>query len=229
MTDLTETASVALIEALTAIWTHIRELHPEVPPVIVLPAPSSDRKYRVLGHFAPLRWRPKADSEQVLHEVVVVAEHLDRSADDVVETLLHEAAHALNNARGIFDCSPTSQYHNSRFKAAAEELGLVVVKVPHYGWAYTRLAEATRDQYAALVDRLESVLVHRRKAVRTTTPPRGGGKTTTTDAGSEATPRNRLIKATCGCDPPYIIRASRTVLAAAEIVCRTCDERFSAT
>jgi hypothetical protein len=82
---------------------------------------------------------------------------------------------ALNYARGILDCSPTSQYHNSRFKAAAEELGLFVVKVPHYGWAYTKLEDAKRARYADLAARLESVLVHRRMAVLPIGPTANAG------------------------------------------------------
>ncbi len=54
--------------------------------------------------------------------------------------------------------------------------------------------------------------------------PKGGA--TTTDAGSEEKPRNRLLKATCACEPPYIIRASRKVLTDATIRCESCGATF---
>jgi hypothetical protein len=133
-----ERLSVVLIEALTRVWSRIRVHHPGVPGVMLLAAPSQRGDLSVLGHFAPLRWRHKTRGDTGYHEVVVVAEHLDRSAADIVETLIHEAAHALNFERKVHDCS-RSQYHNRAFKAAAEELGLAVEQVPHYGFALTRL------------------------------------------------------------------------------------------
>lgn len=218
--------SVALIGALSAVWEHIRVLHPDVPDVVVLPAPSSDRRFRVLGHFAPLRWRTRDGPDALVHEVVVVAEHLDRSAEDIVETLLHEAAHAMNRERGIFDCSPTSQYHNKRFAAAAEEIGLEVYPTKNYGFAYTELPAATAERYRAQIEALDSVLLHRRRPASRTTATPGGKEGGGEHAGTPPRARSRLLKATCNCETPYIIRASRTVLSEAEIVCRTCDGRF---
>lgn len=220
-----DSASVALIRALSGIWRRIQQLYPDVPPVIVLPAPSSDRRYRVLGHFAPLRWRASKREDSVLHEVVVVAEHLDRGAEDILGTLLHEAAHAANFDAGIFDCSPTSQYHNARFQERAERMGLTVGRVPNYGWAHTTVPAGTLSLYAHEITGLESVLIHRFKV-----PQVSGGKdnATPTSTGSrgDTSSRSRLLKATCACEPPHIIRASRKVLDATEIVCRTCGETF---
>ena len=125
-----ERLSVGLIAALARVWTSIRSKHPAVPGVVILAAPGARDQPRVLGHFAALRWSAKENSGKALHEVVVVAEYLNRPAEDVVETLLHEAAHAMNFDRGIKDCS-RSQYHNARFKVAAEEVGLTVEQVPH--------------------------------------------------------------------------------------------------
>lgn len=80
------------------------------------------------------------------------------------------ASHAFNFARDPSrpDCSQ-SQYDNGRFRAAAEELGLVVARVPHYGCAYTTLPEPTADSYRQEMATLEAVQVHRigQKAGRT--------------------------------------------------------------
>ncbi len=218
--------SLRLIAALSALWNAIRGRHPEVPPVVLLPAPSSNRAMNVLGHFAPLRWRaPRAKGDDRIHEVVVVAEHLDRSAEVVLETLLHEASHALNFARGVRDVSK-SQYHNERFKVAAEELGLSVQRVPHYGWSSTTLPKATAERYRLDVACLHTVLIHRRKAAGPSATPDDGDTPATSDG--EEGPRSRHLKATCACSPPYVIRASRKTLDATTIRCETCGEPFRA-
>lgn len=54
-----ETASVEILAALTDIWSAIRRHHPDVPPVMLLAAPSPHRHGGVLGHFSPLRWRSR--------------------------------------------------------------------------------------------------------------------------------------------------------------------------
>jgi SprT-like family len=216
--------SLRLIAALTNLWNAIRERHDAVPPVVLLPAPSQSRRMNVLGHFAPLRWKaPSSGDEGRIHEVVVVAEHLDRGADDILETLLHEAAHAMNFARGVHDCS-RSQYHNERFKCAAEELGLDVKRVPHYGFASTTLPKTTAALYQRGVVELHAVLIHRRKAVTLPAVPTGGDTPTTSDG--EDGPRSRHLKATCAC--PLVIRASRKTLVATTIRCETCGEPFRA-
>ncbi len=215
--------SLRLIAALTALWNAIRERHSQVPAVVLLPAPSLTRKMNVLGHFAPLRWKvTKAQSHPWLHEVVVVAEHLDRGAEDILETLLHEAAHGLNFARGIGDCSK-SQYHNEYFKTAAEELGLDVQRIPNYGWARTSLAPGTALRYQGGVAELRAVLIHRHRRVVLAGTTNGG---TTTTPEDEEGPRSRHVKATCAC--PLVIRASKKTLGATTIRCESCGEPFRA-
>ena len=167
-----------------------------------------------------VRWSPREENGTRFHEVVVVAEHLDRSAEAIVETLLHEAAHALNFARGSHDCS-ASQYHNAHFKAAAEELGLVVTQVQHYGFAKTSMPVETVKVYEEEVRRLEEVLVHRRKppAARVL-PTRTPGNGDTTKEGSQG----RSRKATCACR--FIIRVSRKTMQDTVIRCSRCGEPF---
>lgn len=222
--------AVVLVAALDRVWSAIRQHHPDVPGVMLLPAPNPHSNANVLGHFAALRWsaRPAGDAH-VVHEVIVVAEHLNRSAEDVVETLLHEAAHAMNFARGKKDCS-RSQYHNRLFEAAATELGLSVHRVPHYGFALTKLLPETAERYASETAELAAVLIHRRAfTALPATPP----KTPTSDgddrgdddgADDNDNSKGRLKKATCKC--PFIIRASRKVLAATTISCGRCGWSF---
>lgn len=218
--------SLRLIAALTALWNAIRQRHPEVPAVVLLPAPSLAKKMNVLGHFAPLRWKGKRPDDDRLHEVLVVAEHLDRGAEEVLDTLLHEAAHAANHERGVRDCS-RSQYHNSSFRTMAESLGLSVRQVPHYGHAQTTLPAATAQLYEAGLAALREVLISRRRPIANATGTTTGGVNTPTDDSDpdvEDGPRSRHLKATCACG--FVIRASKKTLQNTVIRCETCGEPF---
>lgn len=217
-----EKTSVVLIEALTRLWSRIRAYHPEVPGVILLPAPAGRGELSVLGHFAPLRWRGKKTGDEHHHEVVVIAEHLDREPSEVLGTLLHEAAHALNFERGKKDCTK-SQYHNQLFKAAAHEVGLTVEQVPHYGYAFTRVLPETLQRYEEDLKYLIDISIHRRKpAMSTSGPGTAGGDTS---QGDEDKPPSRLRKAVCQC--PFIIRVAKATMDQTVIRCDSCGEPFT--
>lgn len=215
-----ERASVIFIEALAKVWSRIRVYHPEVPGVMLLAAPSPRGDLSVLGHFAPLRWRHRQRGEVSHHEVMVVAEHLDREVTDIVGTLIHEAAHAMNFERGVFDCS-RSQYHNRAFKEAAEVLGLSVTQVPHYGFALTRLKPETAERYQDDIKYLAEVLIHRAKpASFSGVTPKGGAEADPPD--DKPACRNR--KAVCHCS--FIIRVAKATLEQTVIRCERCSEPF---
>ena len=220
-----ERTSVRLIEALSRVWTKIRIRHPDVPPVVLLAAPAPRGEHRVLGHFAALRWSGKKSGDDHLHEVVVVAEHLNRSPEEIAETLLHESAHAMNFARGIKDCS-ASQYHNGKFKEAAEEIGLRVLRVPHYGYALTVLPKETAEHYQGEIDGLKEVLIHRRSpATLPAGPTPAGGDAEGQDGGdADDKPHSRLRKAQCPCG--FIIRVSMKTITDTTIRCESCGEPF---
>jgi hypothetical protein len=223
MTDVpprpNDQASVLLIEALAHVWARIQEFHPKVPHVVLLPAPAGKGGMNVLGHFAALRWSGRNQATHH-HEVVVVAEHLNRGAGDIAETLIHEAAHAMNFEQGIKDCSK-NQYHNQRYAQAATELGLTVEQVPHYGFAYTKLPPETAARYQPEIEALDTVLIHRRPV----TAPLGPGPTPgNDDPGDDGKPSSRSRKATCKC--PFIIRVSKQTMLSTFIRCESCGERF---
>src|SRR5687768_783210 len=112
----------ALVAALEIAWAAIQRRHAEVPAVVVtlgaggIGVPAGALK---LGHFAAKRWVTRdspADSGGVA-ELFVGGEGLRRGADEVLATLLHEAAHGVASVRGIKDTSRQGRYHNARFKA----------------------------------------------------------------------------------------------------------------
>jgi hypothetical protein len=81
--------------------------------------------------------------------VFVSGECLAQGPEMVLETLLHEAAHGVADARKIKDTSRGNRYHNQKFVELAEELGLKGPDVPHTvrGWSSCKLAAGTVDSY----------------------------------------------------------------------------------
>lgn len=86
-----------------------------------------------VGWFWAKRWKQGKDA---LNEINMSAECLKEH--HMGELLLHELAHAENNAKEIKDCS-SGQYHNKSFKSMAETLGLKVEKSKRFGWGHTDL------------------------------------------------------------------------------------------
>lgn len=82
------------------------------------------------------------DSPTPRYEINLCAEFLNRGPLPAAETLLHEMVHVHNLEGGVVDVSGF-QYHNSRFKEAAEAHGLICEKVGRFGWAQTDLQPET--------------------------------------------------------------------------------------
>ena len=59
----------------------------------------------------------------------------------------HEAVHAVAFERGIKDTSRQGRYHNARFRAVAEELGLEAGRDSPFGWSSTAVAAGTTALY----------------------------------------------------------------------------------
>ena len=147
-----------LVTALEAVWTAIREQHPEVPSVVVtLGAGSGNRGGLKLGHFANQRWHVEGEDTD-RDELFIGGEGLERGPEGVLATMLHEAAHGIATTRGIKDTSRQGRYHNTKFKAIAEELGLKVGKDERIGWSLTELTEDTAEDYGILLDVLGQAL-----------------------------------------------------------------------
>ena len=142
-------------------------------------------------------------------EIMVSGENLKRGATEVFGTLLHEAAHAFNLAQGISDTS-ANQYHNRRFKEAAELLGLEVHKLGTKGFARTTVPAATAARWAQSIKTLDAAI-----SVAATPEPAKAKPERDTNAK----------KAMCGCASNNIIRTSKARLAAG-ITCNICDEKF---
>ena len=153
-----------LIAALERAWGDVRRRHPELPTAVIVTGSGADgrRSGLRLGQFAARRWRHYPEGG-ALPEIFVGGEGLERDARGVLATLLHEAAHALADVRGVKDTSRQGRYHNRRFKLLAEELGLIVTQVPVIGWSATSLADATAERYRDTLAALEHALTLQRR------------------------------------------------------------------
>lgn len=106
-------------------------------PNVVITIQESGRR-NAYGWFGNGFWRDNLAGDSV-PEINLSAEYLSRGASGLLETLLHEMAHLWNACVAkVSDCSG-GQYHNKKFKLAAEQFGLSVSRDGTRGWAYTSL------------------------------------------------------------------------------------------
>ena len=77
------------------------------------------------------------------------------------------------------DTSRQGRFHNTRYRALAEELGLEVAKGRALGWSDTTVPDATAALYRAELRRLDAALVAFRHAEPRTTAAAAGPATTT--------------------------------------------------
>jgi len=117
-----------------------------------------------LGHFWAEKWVSDSsaadEDKEYYHEINICAEYMNRPAQDIYETLLHELAHLYNNILELPDCNDV-QYHNKNFKKAAEMFGLIVDRFPGKGWALTSLSEEAHSAIAALEPKADALNFHR--------------------------------------------------------------------
>ena len=170
---------------------------------------------KAYGHFS-LREDTWVSKLGGTHEINIGAGTLSRPIEEVAATLLHEMVHYYNHVHGIQDCSRGNTYHNRKFKAAAEERGLVVTHSDKYGWSHTspsdRLLEFILD------NDLTDILINRNEF--------GGFRITGTGTHSgtptvdgEAPRRSSSRKYACPCCG-MSVRATRAV----NIACLDCEE-----
>lgn len=208
--------STPMIAALEDAWAAIRAQHPEVPAVVILlgagstGAPAGMLK---LGHFAALRWSGMTEVEEQskpLAEVFIGGEGLARGPVEVLGTLLHEAAHALADVRGIKDTSRQGRWHNAKFKALADELGIEVTKDDRIGWSPTNTTAATRDTYADVIEQLSHALRLRRAV----------------EHGAREGNKKKQGPPACVCGCGRRIRVAPSVLELGPILCGACEHEF---
>lgn len=223
-TDRDDPVSSALVAACEQAWADIKAHHPELPnAVIVLGTGMKGGRLVKLGHWWQSQWI--ADG-QARAEVLLAGEALHLPADDVVEILLHEAAHGVNSARGVKDTSRGGRYHNERFKQTAEEVGLRVERMDPYGWAKTSLTPVSRERYGPTIDQIREHLRIARTLpanLRRTGAEAEGGNETGTSNEREGKAKNPAAQ--CGCGRK--MRMADSVLAQGPVRCGLCETEFA--
>jgi hypothetical protein len=161
---------------------------------------------RTMGHFTHAKvWKSGEDSFQ---EIMVSANYFERGARAVLGTLLHEVAHSIDLQNGIQGTSGDG-YHNKKFKATAESLGLTITQAKGIGWSVTEVSDSCAERWAEALALIENGLALMADA----------------EQGKKAGGRNKnLISARCGCDS--IIRLSAKVLEKSAPICQNCGQEF---
>ncbi|MFL0028508.1 hypothetical protein ACJBCE_36910 [Streptomyces sp. NBUL23] len=231
-----------LIAALEKCWTAIQKNHRDLPPVLFIsgtgvprrqtekPRKSTDapkrRHYVTRGHHWADRWAV-AEEEHRLAELFVAGETIRDGGEEVLQTLLHEAAHALAHVRKIQDTSKGDpRWHRKEFAQLARETGLEPPRRSEkpLGFSNAVLTDATRKKYAAIIRQLDGAAL----------PGLGGADEEGTEEEPPDAPETpgstngKRVKVTCGCLPePRAFPVTPKVLAEGAIICGLCGEPFT--
>ncbi|MEV4332627.1 hypothetical protein AB0K02_19145 [Streptomyces sp. NPDC049597] len=138
------------------------------------------------------------------------------------ERLLHEAVHGIAAARGVRDTSRAGRYHNRRFLAIAEEMGLDHVEEPHpsSGFSLVVLNSEAKRRYRPTIERLQRALKAHTAATASDTKRSFRGPA----ARHGSSGGGVRVKAVCDCGRN--VRVVPSVLAQAPIVCGGCGKPF---
>lgn len=164
---MTDTHGSRLIAALEHVYGAVREICPDLPTNVIFITGSGRTANRSntlkLGHYAHGRWagREETDAPERAHEILVTGEGLARGALDAFTTVVHEAVHALAAVRNIQETSRQGRYHNRKFVALAEELGMEYTHDsadPTIGFSAVTLKAETVTAFQAEIDRLDRAI-----------------------------------------------------------------------
>ena len=163
---------------------------------------------RTMGHFTHAKvWKSGEDSFQ---EIMISANYFERGARAVLGTLLHEVAHSIDLQNGIQGTSGDG-YHNQKFKATAESLGLTITQAKGIGWSVTEVSDACAERWTEALALIEN----------------GLALMADTEQAKKAGGRNKNLKvAECRCGEK--IRLSASVLEKCAPMCNACGCKFIA-
>lgn len=158
----------------------------------------------------------KEDIEQ--YELNIDAGSLNRPIEDVVSTLLHEMVHIFHLQNNIQDCSRGCTYHNKKFKAKAESVGLIIEYDSKIGYSITSPSD---ELILYICDQgWEDIKIGRSEFPRMSGTPGAKGKLGNGGDDSEKRPSStrKYICPCCGVS----VRATKTV----NIKCADCEEQM---
>lgn len=127
-------------------------------PVITV---QTDERSKAYGWFTLGRvWKESKDDDGQ-YEINMSAQFLNRPANEIANTLIHEACHQFAKENNVQDCSRGGSYHNKLFKKIAEEHGLTVENVEKIGWSKTSLTEGTERLLQSFLKENPEMLIYR--------------------------------------------------------------------
>lgn len=178
----------------------------EVPIITIQSTP------RAYGHITVGKvWDNAKGTRQ--YELNIGAGTLNRPIENVVSTMLHEMVHLYHLMHDIQDCSRGNTYHNKKFKAKAEEVGLVIEYDSRIGWSITSPSEALIEYI--INQGWSEILINREESYKISI----GGKAGNADTDSPTRKPSSTRKYQC----PHCgmsVRATKTV----RIMCVDCME-----
>ncbi|MBV6700284.1 hypothetical protein KV557_24795 [Kitasatospora aureofaciens] len=211
------------VAAIEALWAEIRRHHPDVPTVVVTTGPARSAK---LAQHTPRRYGTAG-------ELFVSAQAFADGAALLV-AVLHEAAHALNHARGTRDTSSTGgRYHSARFAEAAHELGFEVPRRPATGTGYAAISlpESTTARYAFALALLDFAAT---PEISGLDGWGDGGESPEGLFGDEQVERvvtparaGKRLKVGCRCTPPRTMWVTPGMWELGGIMCQVCGGDFA--
>jgi len=237
----TQNNGSTIIKAIEAAYDAVRSTYPDLPQVVATTGTGLQGRGLKWGHFGAGRWQVLENGRVVdesgrLPEVFIAGERLHCGAQDTLATIIHEAVHALATVRGVKEVSRDARYHNRKFVALAEELGMEWPEgqAPNasIGFSAVVLTDETVEEYSETIEALATAI-----NVHLDTLPRLGIQLGGKGEGGEGTegvaipvepakPKSRSnIKATCECG--HIVRMSAKVLEMAVVECSECEAPFT--
>ncbi|MFE0020513.1 hypothetical protein [Amycolatopsis sp. NPDC059021] len=255
---MTNTGS-QIIKAIEAAWRAIQRKHPELPTVVAVTGSGFHGKTPKWAHYWPGRWLTDEEGKEsetgkeptLLDELLTGAPELFVSGEllglpgrRIMQTLLHEAAHGLNHARGAHDTNINGR-HNKVFVKAANELGLIWPedKAPHpsIGFSHVEITDETAKRYEKTIEKLEAARLAyladgRRFENGKGLPGENGGSGGEGSSGTPGRGRGarggtrggKRIYVICGCEEPDSFPITPGRLERAPILCGDCGEAFRA-
>jgi hypothetical protein len=163
-------------------------------------------------------WSSK--DKKYFREINMCAEYLNRPAELVITTLLHEMSHLYNIQNNIQDCSRAGTYHNAKFKEIAEKVDLIVEKDVKYGYCITKptekLIEYVKENCRSGCFKLERMKTYKDGTPKITTGTDKNGKEKTVSRTKQSMRKYTCQK--CG----LTIRATKDITG--KLMCVDCGE-----
>lgn len=230
-----------IVKALEALWTSIRKHHPELPDVVIITG-SAISNGMAWAHFWRERWEDRTDATK-RPEMFISGERLACGAELTLQSMIHEAAHALACVREEQDTSRQGRYHNKTFVKMAEELGLEYAhETPDstIGFSAVTLKDETKNMYKVEVEKLDAAikvylndpyLVGLATGTTGTNGTSGSGGDGTHRIAKRGTlkpttPSRNNVKYVCDCDKPRVMRMAPSTFEIAPISCGACGQDF---